>query len=272
GCFPSLSGTGHQRLPRSGDKNNAVCRKRAGRTKEDPQELVPDKERKPSERRLHAGVTRHPEQRHDGDRQQDSRESQQPLVTRWPPGHVGVVLELIHTTSTQTLNDLASRFRGGLLVPRIARPGSCSLAGAIRSTKGGKGIRSRGAWRLVGRPERRGTGRATSRFRWYLRDFAEQLAAVDHLGRGRTVARDRYPGLFVVRAVVVGSAGRVAHVLTWLHRHFFGVIPFLRFPGVPRPFQDDDVPLVWMVVRPAHHAGRKLVDREVEPRLRGIAF
>ena len=65
----------------------------------------------------------------------------------------------------------------------------------------------------------------------------------------------------------------MTHVLAGLEPDFLRRLPRLgSLAGVPRALDHDAVPLVRVRVRPAHHARRKSIDREIEARLRRVAF
>ena len=102
--------------------------------------------------------------------------------------------------------------------------------------------------------------------------LAEQLAAVDDGGLRRSVAADRDPGVLVERAVVVRAALRMPHEVARLQRDGLPGPEHLALVRVPRASEHDDVALVGVIVRAAHHARREMVDRQVVARLRRIAF
>src|SRR4030095_13945939 len=100
----------------------------------------------------------------------------------------------------------------------------------------------------------------------------EHLAPVYHGGFRGAVAADRDPRVLVERAVVVWAALGMPHEVTWLQRDGLLRSEDVSLVGVPRPSEHDDVPLVGVIVRAAHDAGREVVDRQVVARLRWIAF
>jgi hypothetical protein len=101
---------------------------------------------------------------------------------------------------------------------------------------------------------------------------SKQFAAVDNLRVRRSITADGDPRVLIQSPVVVWAAFGMAHEVAGLQGDGLRGTENFAFVGIPGPAKHEHIALVRVIVRTAHDACRKVIDRQVVAGLRRIAF